>query len=275
MSMESIKMNNPRVLFVLYYQSPPHTDDLIQRAREELKDLPYARVRGDGPPAETFNRAMKDLINTDWVVPFDPHLRWEDGGVRQFMEDLAKADNDPRVGYVSYPVYQHGPQVRCKDWIGSPQYAFFRLLAAFRVDALKSCGGFTAASSGRNWMWRTEMAIMDQGWRHLDSGVCVASHLDPDLTLQYHLQQTFMAGRDAADLNLRARGHPLIHEGTVQLVNKVMLMRKRNWDNVYWQCRELLRLLGAGEALGLLPKEPVQMATLQLRVHEDLEEVKE
>ena len=269
---------DPRVLFVLYYQSPPHTKELITRVSGELANLKYVLKPASGPPAHTLNEVLEGLWsgNADWVVPFDPHLRWEPEGAAQFLEDLQKADHDDRVGYVSYPVYQHGPQVRCKDWIGSPKYAFFRLLAAFRVDALKSCGGFTAASSGRNWMWRTEMAIMDQGWRHLDSGVCVASHCDPDLTLQYHLQQTFMAGRDGADLNLKARGHPLIHEGTVQLVNKVMLMSKRNWDNVYWQCRELLRLLGAGEALGLLPVSPVQMATLQLRVHSDLdEEVKE
>ena len=267
---------DPKVLFVLYYKSPPHSFELIQRAESQLEHFynPVIRLEAIGTPAETLNFAVKahqerDGRPFDWVVPFDPHLLWEDGGVEQFMEDLEKADANPSIGYVSYPVYQHGPQVGVKDWLGEPKHAFFRLLAAFRVKALHSVGGFSAATSGRNWMWRTEMAITDQGWHHLDSGVCVARHHDPDLTLQYHLEQAFMSGRDAMDLYHHNRGHPLIHEGTNVLAGKVALMSKRNWDNVYWQCIELLRILGGGESLDRYPKTQVQASTLQLWVHEE------
>jgi len=262
-------MTDPKVLFVLYYKSPPHTDALIDRATEQLTDLHYVHAPATGPPAQTLNEVLNGLWGkTEWVVPFDPHLRWDD--VDQFLVDLRLADGDPRVGYISYPVYQHGPQQppQLAQWLGSPQYSIFRLLAAFRVDALKSCGGFQAATSGRNWMWKTEMAINDQGWRHMDGGVVVANHHDPELTLEQHLLNAYWSGRDALDLYQHGRGHPLIHEGTQQLAGKVALCDKQNWDNVYYQCLELLRLLGGGLALDRLPREAVRPATIQTVIHE-------
>lgn len=251
----------PKVLFVLYYQSPPHTDDLIFRAEHELvsNNLLYQRYEATGPPATTLNEFLDiNDYHPDWVVAFDPHFQWIQRGHTTALDVLHHLPSPHSTGAVCYPCVQHGPQDQWKNYLGDIPTPPMRLLCTFNVHALQAIGGFKGAESGRNWLMATIMALEDQGYTtEYPRMAPIARHVDPDLSMSYFLRQRFMSGRDMGQLWMANKGHPHFQPDTLQRMALLQGLPRANIDRLVYRTLEGVWLLGALQGLGWIPQSTI------------------
>ena len=265
-------MTGQRILYILYHKSPPHTEELLLRAHQELWVTPadVLKKEATGPPATTFNEVITGGCcdpsiepHADWLIPFDPHFQWRNEGYTYVHDVIAQAPK--RVGVIHFPGTVEGPQDTSKEYL-APYYRWggnYRMLTAWRVAALRDIGGFRGVGErGRNWIPETTLMLERQGWQYhvSNSDEAVVRHHDPELTADQWFMSKWWYARDWTTSWHSHRGNPYFPDDLKALISLAENLSPDQVDRLVWQTITGLRLLGVLDSKRKWPSRPLRKA---------------